>query len=295
MSPQGTWLSKPTGLQPWNPEACSERKMALKERVSTHSSQDPAQKRNCLKGAQVLCEESPSTNIKVLAKEAGICWDTLWGWKLLSPIFELSLHCTSEHQCLLEGNFYPCLVSWVLWLPPRGIPLECVALKARGLVFLGLWNYDIWRDGSWQTTTPRVPDNRLRHIPQSFQERAYMLVWELWPEGQDSRLARVEEPMEGLSGNSRGWRMQLLPSPAGRHLPEPCLVPQFLQLLSGDTPTSLVMVARGADVCRFWRTVTSGEKSSDTLRAQQEVETKELSLSMKQAYKLMAAAWGAGF
>lgn len=139
--------------------------MALKELVSTHSSQDPAQKCNSLKGAQVLCEESPFTNIKVLAKEAGTCWDTPWGWKLLSPIFELSLHCTSEHQYLSEGNFHTCLVSWVLWLPPRGIPLECLAPKARGLVFLGLWHYDIWRDGSWQTTTPREPDNRLRHTP----------------------------------------------------------------------------------------------------------------------------------
>lgn len=38
--------------------------------------------------------------------------------------------------------------------------------------------------------------------------------------------------------------------------------------------------------------MTNGEKSSDTLGAQQEVETKELSPSVKQAYKLMAAAEG---
>lgn len=126
MNPQGTWLSKPTGLQPWDPEACSERKMAPKELMSTHSSQDPAQKCNSLKDAQVQCEESPSTNLQVLAREAGTCWDTLWGWKLVSPISELCLHCTSEHQYLLEGNFYICLVSWVLWLLPRGIPLECL-------------------------------------------------------------------------------------------------------------------------------------------------------------------------
>ena len=94
MNPQGTWLSKPTGLQPWDPEACSERKMAPKELMSTHSSQDPAQKCNSLKDAQVQCEESPSTNLQVLAREAGTCWDTLWGWKLVSPISELCLHLT---------------------------------------------------------------------------------------------------------------------------------------------------------------------------------------------------------
>lgn len=148
--------------------------MALEELVSTHSSsQDPAQKRNCLKDAQVLCEESPSsTDLKVLAREAG---DTLWGWKLVSPIFELCLYCTSEHQYLLEGNFYTCLVSWVLWLPPRGLPLECLALEARGLVFLGLWNYDIWRDSSWQTTTLREPDSKLRHTPSLSKKGAICL------------------------------------------------------------------------------------------------------------------------
>ena len=218
--------------------------------MSTHSSQDPAQKHNCLKDAQVLCEESPPTDLKVLAREAGTCWDTLWGWKLVSPIFELCLYCTSEHQYLLEGNFYTCLVSWVLWLPPRGLPLECLALEARGLVFLGLWNYDIWRDSSWQTTTPRGPDSKQTHS-QSFQERGYLLVWGLWPKGQDSCLAHLEEPLEGLSGNSGSWRMQSLPSPAGQHLPEACLVPQCLQLLSGGTPTLPSSGGQGTDVCRF--------------------------------------------
>ena len=159
----------------------------------------------------------------------------------------LSSRCTALQSTNISqrGTFTPVWCPGFCGCHPGGIPLECVALKARGLVLLGLWNYDIRRDGSWQTTTPREPDNRLTHIPQSFQERAYLLVWELWPEGQDSRLALVEEPMEGLSGNSGGWRMQSVPSPADQHLPGPCLVPQFLQLLSGDTPTSLVMVARG--------------------------------------------------
>lgn len=155
MNPQGTWLSKPTGLQPWDPEACSERKMAPKELMSTHSSQDRAQKCNSLKDAQVQCEESPSTNLQVLAREAGTCWDTLWGWKLVSPISELCLHCTSEHQYLLEGNFYICLVSWVLWLLPRGIPLECL--------FVWLWR--LWDLYSWVCGTVTFGETVLGRQP----------------------------------------------------------------------------------------------------------------------------------
>ena len=77
---------------------------------------------SCLKGAQVFCEENSFPNLKELAGEAGACWDTLWGQKLVGPIFELSFYCASEHQYLLEGSFYPHLVFWVLWLPPGGTP-----------------------------------------------------------------------------------------------------------------------------------------------------------------------------
>lgn len=43
-------------------------------------------------------------------------------------------------------------------------------------------------------------DRRLKHTISLSKKEAYLLVQDLWPEGQDSDLALME-PMEGLSGN----------------------------------------------------------------------------------------------
>ena len=104
----------------------------------------------------------------------GVCWNTLQGQRV-SAILACSLCQTSDHQYLLNRCKYMGLVPLFLWLPPRGLPLECLALEARGLVFLGLWNYDIWRDSSWQTTTLREPDSKLRHTPSLSKKGAICL------------------------------------------------------------------------------------------------------------------------
>lgn len=65
--------------------------MAPKELMSTHSSQDPAQKRNSLKDAQV--------HVKKVHQLIFVCWPErqgpagiLWGWKLVSPSLSRSTH-----------------------------------------------------------------------------------------------------------------------------------------------------------------------------------------------------------
>lgn len=78
---------------------------------------------NSLKDAQVQCEESPSTNPQVLAREAR----DLLGYSLGMEAGESHLRLCTLHfrtPVSLEELFYICLVSWVCGL--QGIPLECL-------------------------------------------------------------------------------------------------------------------------------------------------------------------------
>ena len=75
-------------------------------------------------------------------------------------VFALSLCCTPECDYLLVGSFYTCLVHWFLKLPPRGHPLDRLALEARG----------VYNPGSqetvtiWETVLGRLPTQRTAQI-----------------------------------------------------------------------------------------------------------------------------------
>ena len=72
----------------------------------------------------------------------------------------------------------------------QGKPSDHLALEAGGLVFLGPMGLTIG-----ETVLGRLPlpghctDSKLKHTPRLSEKEAYMLVQELWSEGQVSGLA----------------------------------------------------------------------------------------------------------
>lgn len=182
-------------------------------------------------------EESPSTNLSGVSQRGRTCWDTLWGWKLVSPISELCLHCTSGTPVSPGGELLH--LSGVLgFVAATQDTLECLfGLEAMGLIFLGLWNCDIWRDSSWQTTTPREPDSRLRHTPSLSKNGAIYCPGSFGLSGRITVWLALEEPMEGCQETVEAGGCSCCLLQPSADLPEPCLVPQCLQLLSGGTPT----------------------------------------------------------
>lgn len=62
-------------------------------------------------------------------------------------------------------------------------------------------------DSSWQTTAPRALHRQQAetHLSLSNKE-AYLLVQNLWPDGQASALPHLQWPTELLPGNGGWWR-----------------------------------------------------------------------------------------
>lgn len=89
----------------------------------------------------------------------------------------------------------------------QGTPLDCLALEAsgRGGRYLHLWvpwECNNQKNSSWQTPPPRVLHRQqIETHPSLPGKEAYLLILEVWLEGQASGLVHLEEPTEELPGN----------------------------------------------------------------------------------------------
>ena len=71
----------------------------------------------------------------------------------------------------------------------QGKPLDRLALEAGGLEFLGAMGLTVRETGLGRLPLPgHCADRRLKQTPSLSEKEAYMLVQELWSEGQGSGL-----------------------------------------------------------------------------------------------------------
>lgn len=84
-----------------------------------------------------------------------------------------------------EGSFDMQLVPWWLRLPPRDAPRLPGSGGQVSLCPWVLWDYNNWRDTSWQVLPSQghCTDSRLKQTCL-FVKEAYRLVLELWPRGR---------------------------------------------------------------------------------------------------------------
>ena len=104
----------------------------------------------------------------------------------------LSLCHTPESQYLLERDLHTCLLHQFFAAAAQGIPLDHLALGAMRTCIAGCMELKQMETVICCLPTPRYcVDNRLKYTTSLNVKEAYLLILELWPEGQASGLAYI--------------------------------------------------------------------------------------------------------